>query len=260
MLNGISGHKGDLPMNIEKEIKVLRTLTATCLGVCLFVGLTGFKGDNSAKFDTLDVERINIVEPDGTVKMIITNVARFPNGKDEVNGRVLNESRKKRSGMLYFNEEGIEAGGFIYDGAKNEQGHSAGMSLTFDQYNGDQVMQILTTDSKRGDKRNIRSGIMFNDRAEHETQDIVKKVMKELSQIKDKQARMEKIKYYEDKGLIGGAPRVLLGKTSSKNNGLFLFAKDGSPRAHFYVDDNDQVKLEVLNKSGDVVNSWPTTK
>lgn len=230
------------------------------MGICLLFGLTGFKADNSAKFDTLDVERINIVEPDGTVKMIITNVARFPTGKQQVNGRILNESRKKRSGMLYFNEEGIEAGGFIYDGSKNEKGHSAGMSLTFDQYNGDQVLQLLTTDSQRGDQRYIRSGIMFNDRAEHETQDTVKKVMQELSQITDKQKRIDKIKYYEDKGLIGGAPRVLLGKTSSKNNGLFLFAKDGSPRAHFYVDDNDQVKLEVLNKSGEVINSWPTVK
>lgn len=66
----------------------------------------------------MDVERINIVEPDGTVKMIITNVDRFPNGTDKINGRKTNADRKKRSGMLFYNEEGIECGGFIYDGAK----------------------------------------------------------------------------------------------------------------------------------------------
>ena len=245
-------------MDIKKELKLLRIMTAACVGITLFVGITGFKSNLHARLETLDVERINIVEADGTVKMIITNVARFPSGTEQVNDRILNETRKKRSGMLYFNEEGIEAGGFIYDGSKNEKGHSAGMSLTFDQYNGDQVLQLLTTDMLKGDKRYIRSGIMFNDRAEFETQDGVREIMKELAQIENKEKRQEKIKHYEEAGLIGGAPRVLLGKTRGKNNGLFLFSKDGKPRAHFYVDDNDQVKLEILDKNGAVENAWPT--
>jgi len=244
-------------MNIQKEIKILRAFTALSIGAALFVTLSGFKSEKNTRLETLDVERINIVESDGTVKMIITNVERFPTGTEKVNGDTLNERRKKRAGMLYFNEEGTEAGGFIYDGQKNADGHSAGMSLTFDQYNGDQVMQILTTDVKRAEKRHIKSGLMFSDRAEHETQDSAKQVMKELAAIDDKAQRREKLKYYREQGLVGGAPRVLLGKTHSKNNGLFLFAKDGSPRAHFYVDDNDQVKLEVLNKQGEVVSSWP---
>lgn len=105
-------------MKIEREIKVLRGLTASCVGVCLFVVLAGFKSEKVGKFHSLDVERINVVEADGTVKMIITNAGQFPNGTEEVNKRVLNESRKKRAGMLFFNEDGIEAGGFIYDGKK----------------------------------------------------------------------------------------------------------------------------------------------
>ncbi|WP_212668831.1 hypothetical protein [Pseudoalteromonas sp. NBT06-2] len=40
------------------------------------------------------------------------------------------------------------------------------MSLTFEQYNGDQVIQLLTTDTLRGDKRIVRSGLAFNDRAD----------------------------------------------------------------------------------------------
>ena len=98
---------------------------------------------------------------------------------------------------------------------------------------------------------------MFNDRAEHETQDSAKAIMKELSQIKDTKEKRALINKYQAQGLIGGAPRVLLGKTLGKNNGLFLFAKDGSPRAMFYVDEQDQVKLEILNSDGDVVSTWP---
>lgn len=247
-------------MRVENEIKLLRLLTIACL-----VGLTGLlitfhQIKPQSDFEFLNVQRLNIVEADGTVKMVITNTEHFPTGKAQVNGRILNEDRKKRSGMIFFNEDGIEAGGFIFDGTKTENGHSAGMSLTFDQYNGDQVMQLLTRDKKRGDKRFITSGLLFNDRAKYETQDGVAQIMAELSEIDDKKRYREKLNEYKSKGLIGGSARVLLGKTRSKNNGLFLFAKDGSPRAQFYIDGNDQVKLEVFDTKGNIVDTWPVTK
>ena len=244
-------------MTLEKEIKIIRISIAVCIALTALTLMNGATKPQINKFESLDVQRLNIVEADSTVKMVITNTERFPSGTEQVNGIILNEDRKKRTGMLFFNEDGIEAGGFIYDGSKNKKGHSAGMSLTFDQYNGDQVMQLLTTDRLRGDKRLVRSGLAFNDRAEFETQDKVKEIMAELKQIKDKVQKRAKIKQYQEQGLLGGAPRVLLGKTGSKNNGLFLFAQDGTPRASFYVDNNDQVKLEILNSEGNIVSSWP---
>ena len=246
-------------MKLNNEIKLLRVVAFSSLALSTALFTMGMKSDNHARFDTLTVERINVVEADGTVKMLLTNTARFPT-TEEVNGKVLNEDRKKRSGMLFFNEEGKEAGGFIYDGSKNEHGHSAGMSLTFDKYDGDQVMQLLTVDEKRGDKRIVRSGLAFNDRAEFETQDRTREIMRELSQISDKAERRKKTSEYEAQGLIGGAPRILLGKTSSQNNGLFLFAKDGTPRAMFYVDEHDQVQLQFMNAKGEVTHSWSATE
>mgnify|MGYP003634157639 CR=1 FL=1 len=242
-------------MKIENEIRVLRGSVLACLALSAVILTTGMKADNNGRFETLSVERLNIIEADGTVKMLLTNTARFP-VTEEVNGKVLNEDRKKRSGMLFFNEEGTEAGGFIYDGSKNERGHSAGMSLTFDKYDGDQVMQLLTVDEKRGDRRIVRSGLTFNDRAEFETQDRTREIMRELAQISDRSERQAKVAEYEQQGLIGGAPRILLGKTASQNNGLFLFAKDGSPRAMFYVDEHDEVQLQFINSKGDITHTW----
>ena len=242
-------------MKINNEIKVLRVATVISLALSAAILTTGMKTERHGHFETLTVERINIVEADGTVKLLLTNTARFPT-TEQVNGTVLNEDRKKRSGMLFFNEEGTEAGGFIYDGSKNAQGHSAGMSLTFDKYNGDQVMQLLTVDEKRGDRRIIKSGLTFNDRPEFETQERTREIMRELAQISDRAERQAKIAEYEQQGLIGGAPRILLGKTASQNNGLFLFAKDGSPRAMFYVDEHDEVQLQFLNSKGDVTHTW----
>lgn len=247
---------------MNRELVFLRTFAvATAIGFVV-IATSAFKKSGNPKFGEIDVERINIVEKDGTIKMVITNVERFPNGKAKINGRPTNEDRKKRSGMLYFNEDGIECGGFIYDGQKKGNGHSAGLSLTYDQYDGDQVMQMLTQDYREGDKRIVTSGLMFNDRPSKESQIKTAQIMRELGELakKDPKAADEQYKMYEQQGLIGGSPRVMLGKSGSENNGLFLFDNKGKPRAMFYVDKDNKAKLDFFDEKGDIIASFPGIK
>lgn len=242
---------------IKKELLLLRTFALCTTGAILFLFTSAFKNTGNQKFGTIDVERINIIEKDGTVKMVLTNVDQFPNGKEIVNNRHVNSSRKKRAGMLFFNEEGMECGGLIYDGAKKENGHSSGFSLTFDQYDGDQVMQLLTKDKAVGNKRFKTGGLIFNDRADGETQLSNENILNELNSIQDPELRKKKQQEYKDKGQLGAVPRVYLGQSGSKNNGLFLFDTNGKPKAMFYVDKNNKAKLEILNEKGTVISSWP---
>lgn len=244
---------------MNKELIFLRTFAVATVVGMIFIATSAFKNSGNQKFSEIDVERINIVEKDGTVKMIITNVEKFPNGKIEINGKPTNEDRKKRSGMLFFNEDGIECGGFIYDGQKNANGHSSGLSLTYDQYDGDQVMQLLTQDFKEGDKRFVSSGLMFNDRPSKESQSRTGQIMRELDELgkKDPKAADEKYKEYEAQGMIGGAPRLMLGKSRSENNGLFLFDNKGMPRAMFYVDKENNAKLDFFDDKGNIISSFP---
>ena len=241
---------------INRELVILRTFTV-CVVASMAVLLFAFKEAGNQKFGTIDVERINIVEADGTVKMVITNVEQFPNGTETVNGIVTNKGRKKRSGMIYFNEEGLECGGFIYDGAKNKNGHSSGLSLTYDRYDGDQVMQLLTTDQARGDRRVESSLLIFNDRKGNANNEETTKIWEEIDSIKDEKLRQEKRKEYTDKGLIGATRRIMLGSTRGQSNGLFLFGKDGKRRGMFYVDKNNNIKLEAYNDKGEITHSWP---
>lgn len=247
---------------MNKELTFLRTFAAvTAIGVIMMT-TSAFKKSSNQRFSEIDVERINIVEKDGTVKMVITNAERFPNGTDKINGRPTNSDRKKRSGMLFFNEDGIEAGGFIYDGKKTAEGHSSGLSLTYDQYDGDQVMQLLTQDIGRGDTRFVSSTLAFNDRPNKESQLRTMEIMKELEELAktDPKAREEKYKTYEAQGLIGGVPRIVLGKSRSQNNGLFLFDDRGMPRAMFYVDTENNAKLDFYDDQGNTIASFPENK
>jgi hypothetical protein len=247
---------------MNREIIFLRSFAvATVIGMIL-ISSSAFKQFGNTKFTEIDVERINIIEKDGTVKMIITNVDRFPNGKELINNKPTNEDRKKRSGLLFFNEDGIECGGFIYDGKRSANGHSSGLSLTYDQYDGDQVMQLLTQDQGQGNKRFVSSGLMFNDRPSKESQQQTTRIMKELDELgkKDPKAAEEKYKAYEAQGLVGGAPRIMLGKSRSENNGLFLFDNKGMPRAMFYVDKDNQAKLDFYDDKGQTIASFPEKK
>lgn len=244
---------------MNKELVFLRTFACACAIGILLMTMSAFQNKKNQRFTEIDVERINIVEKDGTVKMIITNVEKFPTGNAKINGRPTNETRKKRSGMLFFNEDGVECGGFIYDGKKSANGHSSGLSLTYDQYDGDQVMQLINEDYREGDKRMVTSGLMFNDRPSKESQLKTGQIMKELEDLgkKDPAAADAKYKEYEAQGLVGSAPRMLIGKSRSESNGLFLFDNKGMPKAMFYVDKDNNAKLEFFDEKGGVIASFP---
>lgn len=243
--------------NLEKQLNFLKryVLVSSLLFVSiLFSAYTELKNQ---RFGAIDVERINIIEKDGTVKMIITNQEKFPTGNELVNNRFTNKTREKRPGILFFNEEGIEAGGLIYNGKKNENGHSAGMSLTFDRYDGDQVMQMLTTDRIVKGKRITNSGLAFNEYGNDTlTQSGFSDLLDSLRSIKDPAKRSLLQKEMKEKGMFG-QPRIYLGRTGDANNGLYLFDNNGMPRAMFYIDKNNQAKLEFYDDKGKVVDAWP---
>lgn len=239
----------------NKTILYKTALLSSILGIAITASFA-FKRAGNPKFEAIDVERINIVESDGTVKMIITNANHFPSLGDSVNNRAYHH-RKKRAGLLFYTEDGKECGGFIYDGSETENGHRSGLSLTYDQYDGDQVMQLITTDERIDNERYKAGRLVFNDRGDKETKESMLAINKELEAISDPQAREKKYEEYRKKGLIGSVPRVAIGQTAGKQNGLFLFDDEGRIKAKLYVDAENTAKLEMYNKEGEVTSSWP---
>jgi len=105
--------------------------------------LAGHAGPSrNATFDEITVQRIRVVEPDGTLRMVISNHAKLPGvivkGKEEALPR-------PQAGMLFYNDEGSENGGLIFGGRKNAKGEvvDAGGSLSFDKYGANQIVQLL---------------------------------------------------------------------------------------------------------------------
>ena len=59
---------------MKNENFILKIYSITLTLTLSFVLLSGFKsGDSSQKFEEISVERINIVEPDGKLKMVLSS-------------------------------------------------------------------------------------------------------------------------------------------------------------------------------------------
>ena len=85
------------------------------------VVLAGFAESRQKQtFDEIDVHRINVVEPDGTLRLVISNKADFPG--IIIKGKETPHPDRATAGMLFFNDEGTENGGLIFGGSKDKEG------------------------------------------------------------------------------------------------------------------------------------------
>jgi hypothetical protein len=63
----------------------------------------------SATYDTLDVQRINIVDPDGKLRLVISNSARLPGAI--IHGKSYPRSVNDTAGVIFYDAKGDETGG-----------------------------------------------------------------------------------------------------------------------------------------------------
>ena len=104
--------------------------------------LMGAAAQEKTAFEEIDVQRINIVEPDGTLRMTLSNRELFP--ELIFHGVEHKHPGRDTAGILFFNDEGTENGGLTFGGYEDENGvtHTTG-HLSFDQYDQDQVFRIF---------------------------------------------------------------------------------------------------------------------
>src|SRR6185437_11907061 len=199
---------------LEREIRTLRRLNAVTLGALIILAGAAFTGlvrtAPSAKFDVIDVGRINVVEPDGTIRLAISNKAHFPD--PVIDGKTYPlRSGDKVAGMIFFNDTGDEDGGLIWSGKKTSDGYSAGASLTMDQWRQDQTVQLSY---EGGPKTTQWVGLRVIDRPEKPMGpmlDLAMKAMKLPEGPKRDSALMDVRKFATDSGLTP-ASRIRVGK------------------------------------------------
>ena len=217
---------------------------ATC-GALLF---TTAAKQPTARFDQIDVGRINIREPDGTLRMVISNRKQFP-GSPWRGGEQARPDRTQFAGMLFINNEGTENGGLIQKGTIGADGKaSAGLSLTFDRFRQDQVIQLLH--AEEGGR--AQSSLAINDEADGTRFDLMQRVarMQEIGQLpeSEREAAVEALR------ASGDLPRnrVRLGTTRDGGAALSLADPQGRPRMLLLVSAQGEPSIMMLDEAGAV--------
>ncbi len=130
-------------INGQKFLSIYSALLTTALAVVILMGAASH---NIRAFDEIQVHRIDVVEPDGTLRMVISNKDRLPGVI--VKGKENPPSDRPQAGMIFYNDEGSENGGLIFGGRRNEKGEvvDSGGSLSFDKYGDNQIVQLAGVD------------------------------------------------------------------------------------------------------------------
>lgn len=205
-----------------------------------------------ANFDEITVGRINIVEPDGTRRLIISNRAQFPGAFHE-GKEIERPNRRTFAGMLFINEEGTENGGFLQKGSiEGASGKiDSGLSLTFDRFRQDQALQLLNTDNEKSQ----RTAVLINDVPNFKitSMDDHPRFREEASKL-DRPGQKAYWNKLTEEGRLG-VNRIWLGNTAEKGSSLQLKDAQGRVRMMLLVGADGKAEIQMLDEAGKVVRS-----
>jgi len=245
--------------NIEHDLKLLKlyalftTVVMAVLGLAAFTNGRGEVVGSHAKFDVVDAERVNIREPNGNLRLALTNGPRSQNPLYK--GQPFLYTGRHRPGIIFFNDEGTENGGLLIIGQRDSLGRVNALGhLSLDQYNQDQVFVIQY--AERNGKRRV--GVQINDR--HETSIYDWSAQRDsLNRLPDSPAKTEALRR-----LMAGSPddprvaeRIYLGRDTAKTAVINLSDKLGKPRLRLSVDSLGTARVEFLDGQGRVTYSLP---
>jgi len=203
------------------------------------------------KYTHLDVEKLNIVDSEGEIKLTLFNQENIPpaimDGKDILPGH---RQSDPISGMMFYNSEGDECGGLIYGSEKDKDGNiSAGVSLSFDQYKQDQVVQVHYQE----DDGESLYGFSVYDKPDTPLPQILEKQNKILNSNLSDECKDEELKKLNK----GNAKRAFMGKERNGDVSVKLMDSKGRQRLRMVIDKNDTPRIEFLNENGEVTYRLP---
>ena len=242
------------PERVMKELRFLKAYAALS-SIALVVLLAAAFTPLPRRIAVLDVDRLNVLNADGSLALALAGRGRLPGPTFEKKEypQALSGGRVQASGMIFFNERGDEVGGLTYHGQLAGDRYNASGGLMFDQFRQDQVVGINYQDN--GQTRS--AGLNVWDRSTEVS-------IGRLLELVDARARATgaavdsinaQIQQLAGQG-GGGAQRIFLG---SRDRTASLVIRDtmGRPRIRLFVDPQGVAKLEFVDESGTVTASLP---
>lgn len=222
--------------------------------------LSGFTTEGNARFDTITVQRINVVEPDGKLRMVLTNNNRIPgiivDGHEYTD--FANRKGKTTAGILFYDAHATESGGLTFGGKKDEQGQIPRFGhLGFDRHNQDQMFSIDAQD----DGTNHLAEIKLIDQPNWPIEEYLelRESIKNLPTA-EQQAALDA---FNQTHPPGAGTRAWLSNQnfpslpSESKNTLNLRDAEGRERARLSIGPDGTPALQFLDTAGNVTHTYP---
>lgn len=207
----------------------------------------GIAGAPRAVFSEIDVGRVNIVEPNGRNRLVISNSARFPGLF--MGGKEYRHHNRNQGGMLFFNDDGDEVGGMGFGNRTAGGKTSANASLMFDQYKQDQTVGLVYSET---DRKRV-AGMRVWDRPDYSIQPLMEmsdRAAREPTEAGKARIREQMMAFAKANG-GGGAERFFAGKQLD-DAVVKLADKQGRPRLVMRVGADGSPAIEFLGEDGKV--------
>lgn len=194
----------------------------------------------STVVEHLTVKRIDVVEDDGTLRLVIGNAAHAE--MLPMRGRqVPHPGRTRSAGILFVNDEGTECGGLQFGGGRAEDGVEQGGYLTFDDYEQNESFRL----GQAQDAAGSRKWLEFSDRPDRSIGDLIE----EIDGLDPHDAARVQERYLAGENGPGRS-RMRLAREDDGSVGLYLRDARGQDRLRLVVPADGEPIVEVLDADG----------
>jgi hypothetical protein len=236
------------------SVVVRRNLVFVWLAVLSVALVLMMRGNAAAErkvtdFDEINVHRINIIEPDGKPRVIISDRASMAGLY--WGGKEYRHPTRNEGGFLFFNDEGTEVGGMTFSNRQRGDNFAASSSLLFDQFHQDQTLGF--TYGEENGKR--MAGIRVWDRPDQSLLPVIELSDKLARATTDEERAAIHDQIQEVAKSWGDHPapeRFFAGKMMD-DSVVKLNDKQGRPRLLLKVNGAGSASVEFLDETGKVV-------
>ena len=233
---------------IRREIQVLRAYALLSIVAAGAFLLGAAHEARNASFDTITLHRINVVDREGKLAMVITDHDDFP--PPIINGKpVKRTGGNDANGIVFYNQLGNEQGALAWDGRIEKDGtfHS-GTTLSYDSVKTDQLLQV-NDDNDNGVQSAYLIGWNEPDNTTAEAQEFSREwhLARSDAEKRALHAKYPNQRIYE---------RFFFGNDGAQSK-LTLHDAKGKPRINMFVSNDGQAKLQFLDADGKVTYQLP---
>jgi hypothetical protein len=237
---------------LRRQLRLLQVYSGVSFFMLIFLAVAALRQpEQPQKIDELTVQRLNVVDANGTLRLVIANKDRMHPGV--VDGITINRPRPV-AGLIFFNDEGDEAGGLAFSGQERNGERRANAMLAFDQLKQDQTVAISYSETN-GQRT---AGLQVWDRPDTRLSELISKL--NAANAIANPAERDKAVQAARASAPPGPRRVFVGKNADRSATVSLADQNGKPRLTLRVDADGAASIEFLDADGRTLQRIPAAR